>query len=115
MQANNNKDPYEDLLISIGIGIVVCLVLIVINIFSTTVHAGTVSGNDSSVSGDTLPAYEQTVVSSNYTSGNTLSGPMTYDQGDRIIHLLYLVLFIMIFSWCHERIRNGVRSLKNTR
>lgn len=115
MQANNNKDPYEDLLISIGIGIVVCLVLIVINIFSTTVHAGTVSGNVSSISGDTLPAYEQSVVSSNYTSGNTLSGPMTYDQGDRIIYILYLILFMSVFSFCFERIRNGIRSLNHTR
>lgn len=112
---SNKKDPLEDLLVSIGIGIVVCLVLVVLNIFSYTVKAGTVTGNDSSVSGNTLPAYEQTVVSSNYTSGNTLSGSITYDQGDRIIHVLYLILFMLIFSFAFERIRNGIRSLNHTR
>ena len=111
---NKDRDPREDLIFSIGIGIVVVMVLVVLNIFTYTAKAATVSGNDSSVSGDTV-APEQVVVSSNYTSSNTLSGSMTYDQGDRIIHVLYLILFVILFSFCYERIRNGIRSLNKTR
>lgn len=97
-----------------------CIVLIsmvcVIIFFSTYAYADTVSGDDSSISGTVVSADSpsQTVVSSNYVSANTLSGPATYDQGDRIIFLLSLILFMQVFSWCHERIRNGIRSTKNT-
>lgn len=107
-----DRDPREDLIFSLGIGIVVAMVMVVLNIFTYTAKAATVPGNDSSVSQNV--ASEHTVVSSNYTSSNTLSGPMTYDQGDRIIHLLYLVIFMLVFAWCHERIRNGIRSVKKT-
>lgn len=110
---------YEPIIniIDIVLGLIVLTSMVcVIIFFSTYAYAGTVSGDDSSISQETLPAdaTSQTVVSSNYVSSNTLSGPLTYDQGDYIIFLLTCILFMQVFSFCFERIRNGVRSLKNT-
>lgn len=83
--------------------------------FSTLAKASTVPGDISSVSENAvLASNEPTVISSNYISGNTLSGGISYDQGDQIIFLLFCILFMLVFSWCHERIRNGVRSTKHT-
>ena len=55
-------------------------------------------------------------VSGNIVSGNVVSGNfITFQQGDQIIIYLRILIFIVLFSFCFERIRNGIRSFNKTR
>ena len=110
---SNNKHEKISTILDFVLGFSIILSMILCLAFFTTLTsaAETTSGNSSSIA---VEVVQPVVVSSNYTSGNTLSGGITYDQGDYIIHLLRLILFMIVFSWCFERVRNGVRSLKNT-
>lgn len=90
--------------------IIICFICALV-FFPTITRASTVSENAPCVSDNTV---ERIVISSNYVSGNTLSGDISYDQGEVIIFLLSSILFMLVFSWCYDRIRNGIRSFKNT-
>lgn len=120
------KNDFIEVLSNIGVCFLLVLMLCFVNFLysSLTVHAGEIVSGDAFVSGDTVSgdtvsgdSVSGNSVSGNIViSGNTISGNfITSDQGDSIIFYLRLILFLMLFWFCWERIRNGIRSLNKMR
>lgn len=119
------KNDFLEILSNIGICFLLVLMLFFVNFVfdALTVHASEVFG-DAVVSGDTVSgdtvsgdSVSGDTVSGNIViSGNTISGNfITSDQGESILFYLRLIFFLMLFSFCWERIRNGIRSLNKMR
>ena len=125
------KNDFFDIFTAICLGLVLlCMLFFTTAFFNNfsvkaadfTVSGDTVSGDTVSgdivsgdtVSGDTVSG--DTVSGNIVISGNTISGNfITSDQGESIIFYLRLILFLLLFSFCWERIRNGIRSLNKMR
>ena len=120
------KNDFFDIFTAICLGLVLlCMLFFTTAFFNNfsvkaadfTVSGDTVSGDivsGDTVSGDTVSG--DTVSGNIVISGNTISGNfITSDQGESIIFYLRLILFLLLFSFCWERIRNGIRSLNKMR
>ncbi len=116
------KNDFFDFFIAICLGIIVICMLIftttLFNKLSVKASDFTVSGDavvsGDSVSGDSVSG--DTVSGNIVISGNTISGNfITSDQGESIVFYLRLILFLLLFWFCWERIRNGIRSLNKMR
>ena len=104
-----DKHFIKELLLDALFGLCVALCISAVAVLtSEVVKADQVVSDNAVVSGD--------CVSCNCVSGNVVSGNfITFQQGDQIIFYLRILIFIVLFSFCFERIRNGIRSFNKTR
>lgn len=106
-----DKDFIKSLLIDFIIGIIVCAIIVGLCLSVEVVSAAEIVSTD-----NVSQVVSDNTISGNYVSGNVVSGNfVTYDQGETIIQYLRFILFILVFSFCFERVRNGIRSLNKTR
>ena len=109
-----DKHFIKELLLDALFGLCVALCISAVAVLtSEVVKADQVVSDNAVVSGDCVSC---DCVSCNCVSGNVVSGNfITFQQGDQIIFYLRILIFIVLFSFCFERIRNGIRSFNKTR
>lgn len=116
------KNDFFDFFTALCLGIIlICLIIFTSAVFNnlSVKAADVIVSGDTVVSGDSVSGDSvsgDTVSGNIVISGNTISGNfITSDQGESIIFYLRLILFLMLFWFCWERIRNGIRSLNKMR
>ena len=93
-----------------GLCVALCISLVAV-LTSQVVKANQSVSDNVVVSGDNVVSGDIIVSGDNVVSGNFV----TFEQGDSIIGYLKLIIFIMLFSFCFERVRNGIALFNKTR